>query len=123
MQPLCLRITAAVVVVSAVACRTPPRPSQSNLERLSGCFRRLYGDPPPTATTGTVWYTITTDAGETRLLDLSPALLASVGGPTRLERTRVSVILEPAGDSAKAGTKAARVREIAREPGVPGASC
>jgi hypothetical protein len=123
MQSLYLRISAAVVVANAVACSTPPQPRESSPERISGCFRRLYGDPPPTATSGTVWYTLTTDAGDTRLLEVSPALLANAGGPTLLDRTRVSVILEPALDSAAARTRAVRVREIVREPAASGTAC
>lgn len=123
MKPSCSTICAALLLANAAACRTPAHPGASEPERLSGCFRRIYGDPPPTATSGTVVYTLTTDAGETRVLEVSPATLAAAGGPTRLERSRVSVILDPAGDSAGARPTAARVRQITREPGASAASC
>lgn len=83
----------------------------------------MYGDPPPTAVSGTVWYTLTTDAGATTLLELSPDLLASAGGATRLDRTRVSVIIAPARESTSARQRTAHVREIRRETGTSGASC
>ena len=82
------------------------------MERLSGCFRRIYADGPPGSGAGGVAYTLTTDAGATRLLDVSPALLARAGGPTLLEGTRVSVVLEPARDPSGASERAGRVREI-----------
>jgi hypothetical protein len=122
MQRLCVKISAAAVVVSAVACRTPPRVGESDSERLSGCFRRIYGDPPPSATSGSVFFTLTTDAGETQLLEVSQALLASAGGPTRLDRARVSVVLAPARDSSEVRTRTSRVRQIQRATG-SGASC
>jgi hypothetical protein len=122
MQRLCLSISAAAVLVSAAACKTPPRVGESDSERLSGCFRRIYGDPPPSATSGSVFFTLTTDAGETQFLEVSPALLASAGGPTLLDRARVSVIVAPTADSLRAQNRAVRVREIKRESG-SGASC
>jgi hypothetical protein len=52
------------------------------------------------------------------MLDVSPAQLDSAGGPSRLDGSRVSVVLAPAADST-AGRRAARVRAIRREPGAP----
>ena len=59
------------------------------------------------------------DAGATTILDVSPAQLDSAGGPSRLDHSRVSVVLAPAGDASAAGTRRARVRAIRREPGAP----
>ena len=85
------------------------------MERLSGCFRRIYADGPPGSGLGGVAYTLTTDAGVTRLLDVSPALLAQAGGPTLLDGTRVRVIVEPPRDSSGVRARAARVRELRPE--------
>ena len=123
MQRLCSSISAAAVVVSAATCSTPPRVGTSDSERLSGCFRRIYGDPPPSATSGSVFFTLTTDAGETQLLEVSPALLASNGGPTLLDRTRVSVSVVPTADSSRSQNRAVRVREIKRESVASGPPC
>jgi hypothetical protein len=123
MQRLCVRISAAAVVVSAVACRTSARVSESDAERLSGCFRRIYGDPPPSANSGSVFFALTTDAGETQLLEVSPALLASAGGPTLLDRARVSVVIAPPRDSSGAKNRAVRVREIKRESAASAPAC
>src|SRR5918997_986860 len=96
-----LRISVGVLL-AAGACMTPARASESDAERLSGCFRRIYGDGPPSSGTGRVWYTLTTDAGATRLLDVSPALLGKAGGPSLLDGARVSVVLAPSRDSSDA---------------------
>lgn len=85
------------------------------MERLSGCFRRVYSDGPPGSGLGGVAYTLTTDAGATRLLDVSPSLLADAGGSAFLDGTRVRVVVEPPRDSSGVRARAARVREIRRE--------
>ena len=97
--------------------------SDSDAERLSGCFRRIYGDGPPQSGAGRVWYTLTTDAGATTLLEVSPALLAGAGGPSLLDGARVSVVLEATRDSSAVRARTARVREIRRQPGDSAARC
>jgi hypothetical protein len=109
------RFNVVALLVIAVACSAPVRASQPDAVRLTGCFRRIYGDGPPGSGVGGVWYTLTTDAGATRVLELSPALLASAGGPSLLDGARVSVIVDPARDSSDSGATTARVREIRRD--------
>lgn len=72
---------------------------------------------------GGVWYTLTTDAGATRLLQVSPSLLAAAGGPTLLDGARVSVVLEAARDSSENRERTARVREIRRDSGDAAKPC
>ena len=98
---------------------------EPDAEQISGCFRRIYGDPPPPGGAGSVSYTLTTDAGATKLLEVSPALLDSAGGPSRLDGARVSVVLAPAParDSLTARAQTARVRAIRRDPVTSGATC
>jgi len=118
-----LKISVAVLLAGAAACRTPPRASEPHTERLSGCFRRIYGDGPPTSGAGRVWYTLTTDRGATTQLEVSPALLAGAGGPSLLDGSRVSVLLAPTRDSSDARAPTMQVREIRREPATAGAPC
>src|SRR3954471_19152764 len=113
MQQLCLIMSAAALLATAAACRTPARVNESDTEQLSGCFRRIYGDGPPPSASGSVFYTLTTDAGATRLLEVSPAVLDSAGGPSLLDRTRVTVVLRAPRDSR---ARTARVRDIRRAP-------
>ena len=108
------------MLAAAASCRTPAPLAETPPDRLAGCFRRLYADGPPRSGAGGAWYTLTTDAGATTILDVSPALLDSAGGPSRLDGSRVSVVLAPAADSATAGRRAAQVRAIRAEAG---ASC
>ena len=122
-QSLSLRMSVAALLASAAACRTPARVHESDAEQLTGCFRRIYGDGAPPGVTGSVFYTLTTDAGATRLLEVSPAVLDGAGGASLLDRTRVSVVLAPMRDSASARVRSARVREIRRERGTAGAPC
>src|SRR5215207_7959932 len=122
MQRVWLIISAAIVSAAA-ACRTPARTSETDAERLSGCFRRIYGDGPPLGGAGSVRYTLTTDAGATTLLEVSPAMLDSAGGPSRLDGARVSVVLAPARDSSTVRARTAQVRAIHRDPGSAGAPC
>ena len=72
---------------------------------------------------GGVWYTLTTDAGATSLLEVSPSLLAAAGGPTILDGARVSVVLDAARDSSAGRARTARVREIRRDSGDAGKPC
>jgi hypothetical protein len=111
-------VSTAVLIAVAASCRTAAPVAEQQPERVVGCFRRLYADGPPPSGAGRVWYTLTTDAGATTMLDVSPAQLDSAGGPSRLDGSRVSVVLAPAADSS-AGRRAARVRAIRREPGAP----
>src|SRR5687767_15407540 len=117
------RFSVAALVVGAEACMTPAPIGESSSERLAGCFRRIYADGPPGSGAGGVMYTLTTDAGTTRLLEVSPALLAGAGGPSVLDGTRVSVMVAPARDSTSARARTARVSAIRREPASSGASC
>ncbi len=110
------RLSVAALLAGAAARRTPARSSESNAERVSGCFRRIYDDGPPGSGAGGVWYTLTTDAGATTMLEVSPSLLAAAGGPTTLGGARVSVVLGPARASSDARVPTVRVREIRREP-------
>ena len=119
MQKSYVTINAAALLAAAASCRTPPPVAERPAERLVGCFRRQYADGPPGSGAGGAWYTLTTDAGATTILDVSPALLDSAGGASRLDRSRVSVVLAPAADSSTAGTRAVRVRAIRRKPGAP----
>ena len=119
MQQLHVAMTAVVLLAAAASCRTPAPVSEAQRERLVGCFRRQYADGPPRSGAGGAWYTLTTDAGTTTILDVSPALLDSAGGPTRLDGARVSVLLAPVADSSAAGRRTARVRAIRRESGAP----
>ena len=112
-------IRVVALVAAASSCRTAPPIADAQPERVVGCFRRQYADGPPRSGAGGSWYTLTTDAGATTILDVSPALLDSAGGPTRLDGSRVSVVLAPVADSSTAGRRAARVRAIRREPGAP----
>jgi hypothetical protein len=112
-------MTNAVALLAAAACRTPTPIAGSPPERVVGCFRRQYADGPPRSGAGGAWYTLTTDAGATTILDVSPAQLDSAGGPSRLDGSRVSVILAAGGDTSAARTRGARVRAIRREPGGP----
>lgn len=107
-----------VALLGVVAsCRAPAPIADTHPERVVGCFRRMYADGPPRSGAGGAWYTLTTDAGATTILDVSPALLDSAGGPTRLDGSRVSVVMAPATDSSTAGRRAAHVRAIRRESG------
>ena len=90
---------------------------------MSGCFRRIYGDGPPGSGSGGQWYTLTTDVGATRLLEVSPSVLARAGGPSLLDGARVSVLLAPTRDSSAARARATTVREIRRESGDSSAPC
>ena len=108
-------LSVAVLLAAAAACRTPARVGDAGMERLSGCFRRIYADGPPGSGVGGVSYTLTTDAGATTLLDVSSALLADAGGPTLLDGMRVRVVLEVARNSSGVRARTARVREIRRE--------
>jgi hypothetical protein len=123
MQQLCLMTSAAALLASAAACRTPARVNETDGGQLSGCFRRIYGDGPPPSVSGSVFYTLTTDAGATRLLEVSPAVLDSAGGPSILDRTRVTVVLVAPRGSAEARPRMARVREIRRARGSSGVPC
>lgn len=108
-----------VILLAAAAACTPRTPvADAQPERVVGCFRRMYADGPPRSGAGGAWYTLTTDAGATTILDVSPALLDSAGGPSRLDGSRVGVVLAPASDST-AAMRAARVHAIRREPGAP----
>ena len=120
MQKSYVTLNTAALLAAAVSCRAPAPIAEPQLDRIVGCFRRLYADGPPHSGAGGSWYTLTTDAGATTILDVSPALLDSAGGPSRLDGSRVSVVLSPAGDSSATGKRAARVRAIRREAG---ASC
>ncbi len=117
------RFSVAALVVGAEACMTPAPVGESSTERLSGCFRRIYADGPPGSGAGGVLYTLTTDAGTTRLLEVSPELLAGAGGPSVLDGTRVTVLVAPVRDSSRAPARTARVSDIRREPATSGASC
>jgi hypothetical protein len=118
-----LSMSVAALLAGAAACRAPARVNESNAEQLTGCFRRIYADGAPPTVTGSVFYTLTTDAGATRLLEVSPALLDGAGGASLLDRQRVSVVLAPTQDSANARARGAQVREIRRSPGSSGAPC
>ena len=72
---------------------------------------------------GGVWYTLTTDAGATRLVEVGSSLLAAAGGPTTLDGARVSVLLAPVRATSDARVPTARVREIRRESDASGTRC
>jgi hypothetical protein len=112
-----------VLLAGTAACSTPARVRESDGEQLSGCFRRIYGDGPPRSGAGGVWYTLTTDAGATTVLEVSPSLLAGAGGPSLLDGARVRVVLEPMRDSSNVRAQTARVRDIRRESHRSGAPC
>ena len=112
-------INAAALLAIAVSCRTPAPMAESKPDHVVGCFRRLYADGPPGSGAGAALYTLTTDAGSTTRLDVSPALLVSAGGVSRLDGARVSAILSRAKDSTDARARAARVVALHLE----GASC
>ena len=119
MQQSYVTISAAAVFTIAVSCRTPAQVAESKPDRVAGCFRRLYADGPPRSGAGGVRYTLTTDAGATTKLDVSPALLDSAGGASRLDGSRVSAILAHADDSTDARAGVARVIALRLQ----GASC
>jgi hypothetical protein len=112
-------VTVHAVVLLAItsSCRTPAPVAEVQPDRIVGCFRRQYADGPPGSAAGGSWYTVTSDAGATTILDVSPAQLDSAGGASRLDRSRVTVVLTPADSTVV--KRAARVRAIRREPGTP----
>jgi hypothetical protein len=57
------------------------------------------------------------------LLEVSPSLIASAGGPSLLDGARVSVVLAPSRDSSSAQVRKERVLEIRREPSTSGRPC
>jgi hypothetical protein len=117
------RFSVVVLLAASEACWTSGRVADAGTEKLSGCLRRIYADGPPGSRAGGVLYTLTTDAGSTRLLDVSPEQLVRAGGASAVDGTRVSVVLAPSPDSSTAGARLARVREINREPSTSGAPC
>ena len=108
---------AVVLLAAASSCRTPVPVAEVQPDRIVGCFRRQYADGPSGSTAGGNWYTLTSDAGATTILDVSAAQLDSAGGASRLDRSRITVVLAPADSSS--GKRATRVRAIRREPGTP----
>ena len=123
MQYLWLRITAAAVVITTTACTPPAQVADQGSERVSGCFHRLYADGPPGSGEGAVLYTLSTDTGATRVLEIAPEQLQRAGGASTLESTRVSVLLLPTHDASSSRGRPARVLEIRREPSTSGVSC
>jgi hypothetical protein len=117
------RITVAALVASAAACRPPASRIEATTERVTGCFRRIYADGPPADRSGSTLYTLTTEAGSTMLLEVSPAQLTSAGGVSRLDGARVIVVLAPMRDSSTGRPRTARVHEIRLEPGTSGSPC
>jgi hypothetical protein len=123
MQHLWLRITAAATLALTTACTPPARVGEQRSERLSGCLHRIYADGPPGSGEGGVLYTLSTDAGATRVLDVRPEQLRRSGGASTLEGARVSVVLPSSRDSSSSHARPARVLEIRREPSRSGVSC
>lgn len=123
MPRLWTRFSVAVLLVGAAACVTPAPVGESSSERLSGCFRRLYGDGPPGSGSGKVLYALTTDAGSIRMLDVSPEQLVRAGGPSLLDGTRVSVVLASSRDSSNTSARVSRVLDIRREAPTSGSPC
>lgn len=119
MQQSYVTINAAALLAIALSCRTPLRMAESKPDHVVGCFRRLYADGPPRSGVGAALYTLTTDEGSTTTLDVSPALLDSAGGVSRLDGSRVSAVLLPAEASTDARARPARVVALRRE----GSSC
>ena len=117
MQQSYVTISTAAVLTIAVSCRTPAPVSESKPDRVAGCFRRLYADGPSRSGAGRSLYTLTTDAGTTTRLDVSPALLDSAGGVSRVDGSRVSAILSPTHDSTDARAAVARVIALRVEGG------
>ena len=117
MQQSYVTMNAAALLAIAVSCRTPAPMAESKPDQVVGCFRRLYADGPPRSGAGGSLYTLTTDAGTTTTLDVSPALLDSAGGVSRLDGSRVSAIFSPARDSMEARAGVARVIALRIEGG------
>ena len=123
MQQSWFRMTAAAVVAMTAGCTPPARVVEQTPERASGCFHRIYADGPPGSGMGGVLYTLSTDAGATRMLEVTPEQLRRAGGASALDGARVSVVLVPSRDSTSSRARPSRVQEIRREPSTSGAPC